>query len=295
VNKKNKKALSKGLIFFGAGFIIMFFIAFIGGFYEPAVQYGLVQQTNNMMRFEYSVKNVASTQMKVQGNAPNKFFEVDQKYQKIADLATDTDRFSEDEQKIRTITKKHNALIQYEENTGLPGNRFLQLAIGVPPAEFDTMVLDVKKIGDLKSFNISKTDKTNEFKELQGQRRSLEQIRASLLALKVRNGGKIDEYINLENRILEVEQELQKLGVRLGDYDVTSEFCTIKMTLLEKTTRISPSIWHRLIKALEWTIKYYLILVVILFICSLTTLILAVLFEKVKRLMETGDKKTMNS
>lgn len=283
----NKKALTRGLIIFGAGFIAMFLIGFIGGYFEPAVQYGLIQQYNNKVRFEYSVKNVASTQMKVQGNVPNKFFEVDQKYQKIADLATDTGRFTQDERKTRVITKKHNALIQYEENTGLPGSRFLQLAIGVPPAEFDAMVLDVKKIGDLKSFNISKTDKTNEFKELQGQRRSLEQTRASLLALKAKNGGKIDEYINLENRILEIEQELQKLGVQLGDYDATNEFCTIKMTLSEKAIRINPSNWHRIIKALEWTIKYYLLLVVILFICSLTTLILVILYDKIKKLMGT--------
>jgi hypothetical protein len=269
----------------------MFLIVLIGGYFEPVIPNALYE-SGNVGRFAYSVKNVASTQMKVQGNAPNKFIEVDQKYQKIADLATDTNRFTKDERKIRAITKKHNALIQYEENTGLPGSRFLQLAIGVPPAEFDAMVLDVKKIGALKSFNISKTDKTNEFKELQGQRRSLEQTRASLLALKARSGGKIDEYINLENRILEIEQELQKLGVQLGDYDVTNEFCTIKMTLAEKAIRISPSVWQRIIKALEWTIKYYLVMVIILFICSLTTLILVSLFDKLKKLLEAINKKS---
>jgi hypothetical protein len=290
----NKKALTKGLIVFGAGFIVMFLIGFIGGYFEPAVQYQPEQLygNSNSVRFEYSVKNVASTKMKVQGDASNKIYEVDQKYQKVADLATETGRFSEDEKKIRALTKKYNALIQYEENTGLPGSRFLQLAIGASPVEFDAMVLDVKKIGVLKSFNISKTDKTNEFKELQGKRRSLEQTRTSLLTLKARSGGKIDEYINLENRILEIEQELQKLGVQLGDYDATNEFCTIKMTLSETAIRINPSIWHRIIKALEWTIKYYLLLIVILFFCSLTTLILVVLYDKIKKLTGTESKKT---
>lgn len=287
----NKKALTKGLIIFGAGFIVMFFISLIGGYFEPAVQYRAEQLYSNRGPFEYSVKNVASTKMKVQGDASNKIYEVDQKYQKVAELASGTDRFDEDEGKIWAITKKHNALIQYEANTGLPGNRFLQLAIGVPPAGFDAMVLDVKKIGVLNSFNISKTDKTNEFKELQGQRHSLEQTRASLLALKSRSGGKIDEYINLENRILEIEKELQKLGVQLGDYDVTNEFCTIKMSLSEKAVRINLSIWRRIIKALEWTIKYYLLLVITLFVCSLTTLILMVFLEKLKKFLESLSKK----
>ncbi len=289
----NKKVLQKGLINFGAGFVIMFLIGFIGGYFEPPTVQNQINQlafSGDRGRFEYSVKNVASIQMKVQGSVPNKTYQVDQKYQKVADLDTETGRFTEGEKKTREITKKHNALIQFEENTGLPGNRFLHLAIGVPPGEFDAMIRELKKIGSLKSCNVNKTDKTNEFKELQGQRRSLEQTRNSLLALKAR-GGRIDEYINLENRILEIEQQLQKLGVQLGDYDATNEFCTVKMTLAEKAMRLNPSIGYRIIRALEWTIKYYLLLVFILFVCGLTSLILAKLYEKLKNWLAIGVKK----
>lgn len=293
----NRKALKKGLIIFGIGFVIIFSIGFIGGYFEPPVMQSRVNQitqntfSNDLGRFDYNVKNVASIQMKVMGNTPNKSYQVDQKYQKVADLATETGRFTKDEKKTREITKKHNALIQFEENTGMPGSRYLHLAIGVPPGEFDAMIRDLKKIGNLKSCNVNKTDKTNEFKELQGQRRSLEQTRNSLLTLKAR-GGRIDEYINLENRILEIEQQLQKLGVQLGDYDATNEFCTVKITLSEKAMRISPSIGYRIIRALEWTIKYYLLLVIILFVCGLSSLILANLYERLKKFLGAGGTKT---
>lgn len=152
------------------------------------------------------------------------------------------------------------------------------------------MTAEMKKIGTLKSFNVHKTDKTNEFKELQGQRSSLEQTRNSLLQLKA-NGGQIDEYINLENRILEIEGQLQKLGVQLGDYDATNEFCTIKFSLQEKSSS-GNSVTSLLIKALEWTIKYYLLFVPILGLASLTLLILAVLLEKLKVFSGTGSKNT---
>lgn len=292
----NIKALKKGLIIFGLGFVVMYIIGFIGGYFEPPVKQSQVAlYTQNAMpgdsgRFAYHVKNVASIQMKVKGDAPNKSYQVDQKYQKVADVSTETGRFEQDEKKTRTIIKKHNALIQFEENTGLPGNRYLHLAIGVPPAEFDAVIRDLKKIGDLKVCNVNKTDKTNDFKELQGQRLSLEQTRDSLVALKAR-GGRIEEYINLENRILEIDQQLQKLGVQLGDYDATNEFCTVKMTLTEKAIRIGPSLGYRIIRALEWTTKYYLILVIIFFLCSLTSLIVAVLYEKLRTWLETGAKK----
>ena len=37
----------------------------------------------------------------------------------------------------------------------------------------------------------------------------------------------------MENKILEVEESIQKLGVKLGEFDTENEFCTIKFSLSE--------------------------------------------------------------
>ena len=63
--------------------------------------------------------------------------------------------------------------------------------------------------------------------------------------------------MNLENRILEIERQLQDLGVSLGDFDDENEFCTVKFSLQE-TKNVSISLFHRLKVALEWTVKIYL-------------------------------------
>ena len=39
--------------------------------------------------------------------------------------------------------------------------------------------------------------------------------------------------MGLENRILEIEQQLQGLGVSLGNFDDENEFCTVHFSLLE--------------------------------------------------------------
>ena len=290
-----KRRLIKGLVIFGAGFLILFIFRFIYGFkqYPNQSQYHPQQQfTGNV--FDYRVSNIASSKLAVKGDIPSASYSVDQKYQKIATLNSQTSHFTEDEKTIRSLVKKYDALIQFEQNTGLPKARLLHLAIGVPPAQFDAMIDELKIIGELIGININKTDKTNEFKELKGERSSLEQTRNALIALKA-NGGKIDEFINLENRILEIEEKLQKLGVQLGDYDATNEFCTVKLTLTERGPALKISLLHRIKVALEWTIKYYLLLILTLLGASLISLLALTIVAKAKNLLGIGDKTSHSS
>jgi hypothetical protein len=231
---------------------------------------------------EFSRKNYASEKLKVEKPADNQSYQVDQKYEKVASMLSQSQSFDSEEKQLREATAKYNALIQYEQRSGLPGNRRLNLAIGVPPDRFDAFVAEAKEIGKLLSIRIDKTDKTNEYKDLKAKRISLEKAREALIALKSK-GGRIDESINLESKILEIETEVQSLGVRLGEYDQENEFCTVRVGLQEQTAgRVQISLIHRVKVALEWTVKYYLMVLAILLAAGLITLITVTLLEKLK-------------
>ncbi len=201
-----------------------------------------------------------------------------QKYEKIATLQSKTTRFEQDEQETRRKIKAYEAVIQYEQNTGNAGNRSLQLMIGVRPDQLDSFYHDLQKIGRILSRQITKTDKTNEFLQLNAKRVSLEKTRTSLIDLKSR-GGQIDDYIGLENRILEIEGELQGLGVQLGNYDVENEFCTVRFSLLEGSEH-KIAFATRLKVALEWTIKYYTVLLIGLAFAALLAFVVMLILEK---------------
>jgi len=125
---------------------------------------------------------------------------------------------------------------------------------------------------------ITKKDKTNEYKQLNAKKESLLKIRASLIELKSK-GGKIEEYINLENRILSIEEELQGLGVQLGNYDEENEFCTIKFSLVEGVEN-KISLMHRIKVALDWTVSTYLQLMTILFFITGFVYVVLLVLEK---------------
>lgn len=210
----------------------------------------------------------------------------EQKYEKVANLTNKSTQFDKDKDAVKTAIQNQKALIQAEQSYGLSGQRNLSLSIGVPPDNFDQLVGDLQKIGTLQSVNINKTDKTNEYKDLQAKRISLEKSRNSLEALRSRSGT-IDEQINLQNKILEIEQQVQNLGVRLGEFDSENEFCTVHFLLSERGSAAEISFWYRVRVAFEWSVKYYALGIFCAFLGVLTCLVFVVLVEKLKLLQRT--------
>jgi len=192
---------------------------------------------------------------------------VDQKYEKIAKINARSADFESDEEKLRKSIKENFGIIQYERKTGNVGKRQLQIQVGVPPANFDTLYAVLINIGVTEFKEIIKNDKTNEYLELNARKKSLDKTLNSLIEFKEKN-GQIDEFINLENRILEIEKNLQQLGVNLGDFDESNEFCTIQFSLAEvkKTKPTTISFYHRIKVAFEWTVAYYFRMVGALFL-----------------------------
>lgn len=261
-----KKRLKKGILYLMLLFIVLFLFRLAYGYTVKVNEYA--QTDNFFQEIANSRVNYASKKYKLTGNtnAPQGTVNVDQKYEKIATVNTKTSEFEKEKKNATASIKKEAAIIQFEQNRGNKGNRKLQLLIGVQPDRFDNLYAELSKIGDVQSKEITKKDKTNEYKQLNAKKESLLKIRTSLIELKSK-GGKIEEYINLENRILSIEEELQGLGVQLGNYDAENEFCTIKFSLAEGVKR-EISLLHRIKVALEWTVSTYLQLLLILFFIS---------------------------
>ncbi len=104
-------------------------------------------------------------------------------------------------------------------------------------------------------------------------------MRQSLFDIK-RQSGAIEEYVNLQNRILEIEQELQDLGVSLGDFDEENEFCTVRFSLVE-SFEVKVSMLHRIKVAFEWAIKNYLMLICIVGVAAFFAFFLLLIIDKV--------------
>lgn len=208
---------------------------------------------------------------------------VDQKYEKTATVKTKSVKFDSDEKKFREMIKSTNSVIQFEQNIGNKGDRSIHWMVGVVPEKFDSFYVAAQKIGKVKSAEVVKTDMTSEFKNLNARRISLENTRTSLIELK-KQTGRIEEYMNLENRILAIDSMLQELGVLLGDFSAENEFCTVRLSLVEGHVPVPTSMMHRLKVSFEWSVQWYIGLLIGLSLAFGAAILFVFVLIQVKKL-----------
>jgi len=202
-------------------------------------------------------KNYASAKMNIP-QAGMAAQVVEQKYERVSTMEASSTDWAKDNDALAAIIRESKALVQAEDSTGLTGWRRLNLELGVVPEAFDSMVERLRSVGKLESIVVTKTDRTSDFRALEARRLSLEKTRDGLSALR-NSGAELKDRIDLETRILEIEGQIQELGVSLGDFNENNSFCTIKITLYEdRVAKAGSRILPALVSALGWTVPVYL-------------------------------------
>jgi Domain of unknown function (DUF4349) len=252
-----------------SGFCLLFIYRFITSFSQNTTA-GRAENEGGQSSFFDSQnglrKNYAS-EKKWSPQTANFPTETNQKYEKTASLTARSTEFENEERVLRGRAKSFDATIQYENKSGNVGNRMLHLMIGVKPELFDSFYLEIQKTGIIYQNSITKIDKTTEFRELNGKRVSLEKALSSLNDLKNR-AGTITDLVGLHEKILDVERQMQELGVELGNFSAENEFCTVRFSLSERVGGRMMSMTTRIFRALEWSIQKYFIFLVSLLLLT---------------------------
>jgi len=263
-------------------FVLLFVFRLIYGYVATDINYGSDYSDNFFSSIDNLRKNYASEKIAMKGDVQvSQNIASNQKFEKTASIKTKTSEFEKDEKQLKAKSKAYNAVIQYEQNLGQKGNRQIHLLIGVNPTLFDSFYVDIQKIGVIKAMEITKVDKTNEYRQLNAKKTSIEKTLQSLNDLKSK-GGQIADFVALNDKILEIEAKAQELGVELGNFDVENEFCTVKLSMYEGATEKNISFIHRIKVALEWTIKYFAIIAVTTLVLTLTIFVLLLIVDKLK-------------
>ncbi len=251
---------SMALLLIGCFFLTFLLrVAYVLSSDNPAEEHFVSPTANNLGGWasEQSPlrKNYASEKNPIV-DAPSSATSPSQKYEKTATLNARTEHFDQEEAHLRNMTRDFNAIIQYENKNGNPGDRNLQLMIGVRPELFDSFYVAAQSVGRIFVNSVVKVDKTTEFRELNAKKASLEKALASLNELKS-HAGTISDLVGLHDKILDIERQMQELGVELGNFSAENEFCTVRFTLLENAAAPAIPVLSILLNALVWTFGYY--------------------------------------
>jgi hypothetical protein len=267
---------------FAGLFVLLFVFRLIYGYVETDDSNGSDNSSNFFSSIDNLRKNYASEKTIAKGDVQvSQNMASNQKFEKTASLKTKTSEFEKDEKLLKAQAKSYNAVIQYEQNLGQKGSRQIHLLIGVNPIMFDSFYLDIQKIGVVRAMEITKVDKTNEYRQLNAKKTSIEKTLQSLNELKSK-GGQIADFVTLNDKILEIEEKAQELGVELGNFDAENEFCTVKLSMYEGATEKKISFIHRVKVALEWAIKYFAMMVTMIFVAAMAIVVLLLIVDKLK-------------
>lgn len=267
---------------FAGLFVLLFVFRLLYGYVATDINSGSDYSDNFFSSIDNLRKNYASEKVAMKGDVQvSQNIASNQKFEKTASIKTKTSEFEKDEKQIKARSKAYNAVIQYEQNLGQKGNRQIHLLIGVNPALFDSFYVDIQKIGVIRAMEITKVDKTNEYRQLNAKKTSIEKTLQSLNDLKTK-GGQIADFVALNDKILEIEAKAQELGVELGNFDAENEFCTVKLSMYEGATEKNISFIHRIKVALEWTIKYFAIIAFSTLVLASTIFVLLLIVDKLK-------------
>lgn len=280
IQTSNIRKRFRGFLIFS---VLLFTCLFAGRFF-----YGnFDKQSGNNLSYDdffsnqdFKSKNYASEKMSMKselGEPPA--FSNTQKYEMTSVIRNSSKQFDEDLSKIRTFTKNFSAVIQFEQSKGNAPARETHLMIGVNPDKFDSFTSKIKSIGTTIAFEITKTDKTNEYRQLNAQKISIEKSLNNLNELKSKSGN-INEYVSLIEKTMEIEEKLQSLGVELGNFDTENEFCTVKVSLYENGKFNPIRLGKKLLISLLWTFEYFVKILFTLFLIMLSSYVFAYLIEK---------------
>src|SRR5207302_1471841 len=138
-------------------------------------------------------------------------------HEKTAQIASGTTAFDDDALHVRKAVESHKATVFSEKSTGIAPGRSLVLGIAIHPDRFDALKDELSGVGQIRSIDAQQQDRTPEFRRLYAQRQSLKKHQEAIL--KLRGSGKlsVEEALKVEQRIQEIEKEIQTLGVQLGD------------------------------------------------------------------------------
>lgn len=267
---------------FAGLFVLLFLFRMLYGYLAPDSSSLRDYSDNFFSSIDNLRRNYASEKMKMKGDVQaSQYMASNQKFEKTASIKSKTSEFEKDEKQLKAKTKAFEAVIQYEQNLGQKGNRQIHLLIGVNPLLFDSLYAELQKIGVVKATEITKVDKTNEYRQLNAKKASIEKTLLSLNELKAK-GGQIADFVALNDKILEIEEKAQELGVELGNFDAENEFCTVKLSMYEGATEKNISFIHRVKVALEWSIKYFAIIACTVLVLSISIFVLLLIVDKLK-------------
>ena len=159
----------------------------------------------------------------------------DRKIVGTVSMSTEVDRgdFLEKETELKAIITSTNSILLNENVHAYDKSKSGNYQIKVETSKADAVVTQLKKIGEIQSFNVGKNDITEYYESLETQL-SAEKSRLTKFNQMYTQAKDIDDKIVLTNNIFNLERTIKNLEERIQNQDQRVDYTTIYFNLDEE-------------------------------------------------------------
>ncbi len=135
---------------------------------------------------------------------------------------------------LQKLLNTSGAYVQNGETTGSAdrGTRWAYYTIRVPESRYDAFLSTVSDMANVLRRNEDVQDVTMDYTDMEARVRALETERDTLLAI-MEKCTELDDVITVQNRITDVQYELDSITSRLNRYDDLIAYCTVQLSISE--------------------------------------------------------------
>ena len=156
------------------------------------------------------------------------------------DLTIQTKEFDNTNNMLNELVNNYEGYIQTSSIYNYENRNDAYYTIRIPASSFNDFVNGTKEIGYVKSVNTSIDDVTDSYFDIEARISSLKAQKEKLDQM-YSQCTTIDEIINVEQRLSEVQYEIDSYQATINNYDLLIKYSTINVSITEVKDITTPS------------------------------------------------------
>jgi len=153
---------------------------------------------------------------------------------KTGKMTIESDKYDEAEKRISEITNSMGGLIvNSTSSANASGKKQGVITIKVPSKDFDKLVAQVSTVGKVSSQNISSSDVTEEYIDLEARLKTQKELEERLYKLLQDRTTKLSDVLEVEQKLSDVRQKIESTEGRMKFLRNQADYSTLTVSIFE--------------------------------------------------------------
>ncbi|MFH1227011.1 MAG: DUF4349 domain-containing protein [Planctomycetota bacterium] len=159
----------------------------------------------------------------------------DRKVIKSGSLIFEVESFEATYQRVTSILAEENGFIASSQSTKLPNGKVQgEIVIRVQPDRFDTVVLKLRSLGELKNQQVTSQDVTKQYVDLMGRLKNSKALEDRFIKLMSEKKGDVKDFLEVEKELANTREKIEQIQGEIKYYDSLVSLSTIRLVITEK-------------------------------------------------------------